>query len=105
MPIQQFSVQSSKEAYEVFCGRGVLSRLPEAVGATAGGGNVFLVSSTRVWRHCGTRIQKILRGKYRATILMDDREAAKNLATVNRACRQLVRAGADRHALLVAIGG
>jgi 3-dehydroquinate synthase len=37
--------------------------------------------------------------------LFDDREAAKNLSTVEKACRQLVRAGADRRALLVAVGG
>jgi 3-dehydroquinate synthase len=38
-------------------------------------------------------------------ILFDDREAAKNLSTVENVCRRLVRAGADRHALLIAVGG
>jgi 3-dehydroquinate synthase len=53
----------------------------------------------------GARIEKNFRGVHRATILFDDREAAKNLSTVQRVCRQLVRAGADRRALLVAVGG
>src|SRR5262249_28064442 len=35
----------------------------------------------------------------------DDREEAKNLATVERISRELVRAGADRRSLLVAVGG
>jgi 3-dehydroquinate synthase len=37
--------------------------------------------------------------------LIDDAETAKNLSTVERACRDLVRAGADRRALIVAVGG
>ena len=41
----------------------------------------------------------------RRPILFDDREASKNMATVERLCRQLVRAGADRRAVLVAVGG
>jgi 3-dehydroquinate synthase len=36
---------------------------------------------------------------------MDDGETAKNLSTVEHACRDLVRAGADRGALIVAVGG
>src|SRR6202035_1778836 len=51
------------------------------------------------------RIEKILGASRRATILMDDRELAKNLSTVEKTCRQLVRVGADRRALLVAVGG
>ena len=47
-----------------------------------------------------------LRGRgAQGTILFDDREALKNMATVERLCRQLVRAGADRRAVLVAVGG
>lgn len=38
-------------------------------------------------------------------ILFDDREAAKNLSTVEEICRALIRAGADRQATLVAAGG
>jgi 3-dehydroquinate synthase len=37
--------------------------------------------------------------------LIEDGETAKNLSTVERACRDLVRAGADRRALIVAVGG
>ena len=68
-------------------------------------GTVFLVSSPRVWRHWGARIEKAFQGISKATILFDDREAAKNLSTVEQLCRQLLRAGADRRATLVAVGG
>ncbi len=66
---------------------------------------MFAISSPRVWRRWGRRVEKLLGGARRATILIDDGEGAKNLATVERACRDLVRAGADRRALVVAVGG
>jgi 3-dehydroquinate synthase len=39
------------------------------------------------------------------TILFDDRESAKRLATVEGIARKLTRAGADRRSALVALGG
>ncbi len=36
---------------------------------------------------------------------MDDAESAKNLSTVEKLSRSLVRAGIDRHALIIAVGG
>ena len=89
----------------MLCGRGVVAQSRKALSAIADDDAIFLISSPRVWRSCGARIGKIFRADRKKTILMDDGEAAKNLATVERACRQLVRAGADRRAMLVAIGG
>ena len=103
--MKKIRVQAATGAYEVLCGRGALAQLPRAVSTAGGKGSVFVVSSPRVWRHWGARIEKILGKSRRAPILMDDREAAKNLSTVERACRQLVHAGADRRALIVAVGG
>jgi 3-dehydroquinate synthase len=98
-------VRSASGAYEVYCGRGVLKRLPAVIESVGDKAAVFAISSPSVWRHWGKRVEKILGGSRHATILMDDRETAKNLSTVERACRELVRAGADRRALLVAVGG
>jgi len=53
----------------------------------------------------GRSDRKDFQGVHRATILFDDREAAKNLSTVEKACRELGARGADRRALLVAVGG
>jgi len=68
-------------------------------------GAVFVISSPRVWRHWGGRIERQLARRSPQTILIDDAETAKNLSTVERACRDLVRAGADRRAVIVAVGG
>ncbi len=68
--------------------------------------SVYLLSSPRVWRHWG----RALRTSFRSTggcktILFDDRETSKSMATVERVCRALVRAGADRRCVLLAAGG
>ena len=103
--MKKIRVQAANGAYEVLCGRGALERLPRAVSSAENKGAVFVLSSSRVWRYWGARVEKILGNARQATILMDDREAAKNLSTVERTSRQLVRAGADRRALLIAVGG
>lgn len=103
--MKKVSVQAASGKYEVLCGRGVLRELPRVVARIRGDGSVYVVSSRRVWRRWGKRVEKLLGLARRATILIDDGETAKNLSTVERACRDLVRAGADRRALLVAVGG
>jgi 3-dehydroquinate synthase len=109
-------VRSAARVYSVECGRGVLARLPQAIAALGESSGVFIVSSPQVWKGCGRRIERALSGaaagrgrrgrreKF-AVVLFDDRESAKHLATVEEICRELSRAGADRGAVLVAVGG
>jgi 3-dehydroquinate synthase len=103
--MKKISVQATNGNYEVLCGRGALRELAPVASRVGQGGAVFVISSARVWRRWGKRIEGLLGGARSATILMDDAETAKNLSTVERACRDLVRAGADRRALIVAVGG
>ena len=103
--MKKISVRAANGKYDVLCGRGVLRELPRMASRIRPDGAVFVVSSPRVWRHWGSRIEKLLRSTRPATILMDDAETAKNLSTVEQTCRDLVRAGADRRALIVAVGG
>jgi 3-dehydroquinate synthase len=104
-PMKKIPVRAANGKYEVVCGRGVLRELPRLVSRVCQGGAVFVISSPRVWRHWGARIERSLGKARRATILIDDGETAKNLSTVERTCRDLVRAGADRRATIVAVGG
>src|SRR5580704_6225216 len=103
--MKKIIVGAANGKYEVVCGRGVLRELPRMVSRIAEDGAVYVISSARVWRHWGAAIEKRLGAARRATILIDDAETAKNLSTVEKACRDLVRAGADRRALIVAVGG
>lgn len=103
--MKKITVQAANGKYDVLCGRGVLRELPRVVSRFREDGAAFVISAPRVWRHWGARIEKLLAGVRRATILMDDAETSKNLTTVERASRELVRVGADRRALVVAVGG
>jgi 3-dehydroquinate synthase len=103
--MKKISVRAANGKYDVLCGRGVLRELPRVASRVGQRGAVFVISSRRVWRHWGARVERLLGRARRATILIDDAEIAKNLSTVERACRDLVRAGADRRALIVAVGG
>jgi 3-dehydroquinate synthase len=103
--MKKISVRAANGKYDVLCGRGALRELPRVASRIRPDGAVFVISSPRVWRHWGSRIEALLGSRRRATILIDDGETAKNLTTFERACRDLVRSGADRRALVVAVGG
>jgi 3-dehydroquinate synthase len=104
--MKRYLIRSSGGDYPLICGRGLVRRggwLARQLPANRSG--VFLLSSPRVWRHCGSVLAGALAPAHPRRILFDDREAAKNLSTVERIERALVRAGADRGALIVAAGG
>jgi 3-dehydroquinate synthase len=97
-------VASSSGSYTIYCGAGALSRAPSLVKRLRESTGVFVLSSPNVWHHWGRALAKMIPGA-RNPILFDDRESAKRLATVGGIARELVHAGADRHAVIVALGG
>ena len=103
--MKKIRVTAAGGNYEVLCGPGALRELPRTAARIAGKGATFILSSPRVWRNCGSRVRKALGYHPAKIILMNDGETAKNLLTVERACRDLVRGGADRRSLVVAVGG
>ena len=99
-------MRSSAGRYAVVCGAGVLRNAAEEVRRLGKFSRIHLVSSPRVWRAVGKSVVSGLRLK--ATFskhLMNDAESAKNLRTVEKLSRSLVRGGIDRHSLIVAVGG
>jgi 3-dehydroquinate synthase len=68
--------------------------------------SVHIVSSAKVWRAVGKSVQRGVGVKNSGAVhLMNDGESTKKLRTVELLTRDLVRAGADRKSLLVAVGG
>ncbi len=99
-------VRSSAGDYRVLCHSGLLQRLSTELEALGGHSNIHFVTSPRVWEALGKTALDGFRKKKRPQIhLLDDHEAAKTLSTVENATRLLVRAGADRHSLIIAMGG
>lgn len=106
MSPRRIAIVSENGRYEVAYGSGVLSGAAARIRSLGENSGVFLLTSPRVARHWRGKLERALRRtNLRGTLLFDDREAAKSIATIERVCRQLVRAGADRRALLVAAGG
>jgi 3-dehydroquinate synthase len=106
MKTKRISVQSSKGAYSVVCGAGVLRRSSEEIAALGRFSGIHIVSSHRVWRAVGKKLDKQLRASGPQQLhVMDDAESKKNLRTVETVSRSLLKAGADRNSLLVAVGG
>ncbi|HEV2422768.1 MAG TPA: 3-dehydroquinate synthase [Candidatus Acidoferrales bacterium] len=103
--MKTIQVETRSASYAVVCERGALGRLGSLVEKLGAGGELFVLSSPRVWRFCGKEVARALRDSHRCLVLFDDREVAKRLTTVERICRKLAHARADRRALLVAVGG
>jgi len=102
--MRTFRVTSSAGAYTIHCGEGALTQAPRLIDRLGDSTGVFVLSSSKVWRHWGRTLAKTIPGG-KDPILFDDRESAKRLATVESIARQLVRARADRRAIVVAVGG
>jgi 3-dehydroquinate synthase len=106
MKPKRISVRSSGGAYTVVCGAGVLSRAAQEIAALGRFSSIQVVSSPRVWRAVGKRVARSFTGSHALALhRMDDAESAKNLQTVEGLARALVKSGADRNSLLVAVGG
>jgi len=91
-------------AYTFHCSRGALAQAPKLIKRLAPNAGVFVLSSPQVWRHWGGVLARTLPGAKRP-ILFDDKESSKRLSTIEEIARSLIRSGADRHAVLVAVGG
>lgn len=103
--MKRILVKSSAGSYSVVCGAGVLARLGSRLRRIGEFSSVHVVTSPRVWTAVGKRIQTGLRGMNAQVHRFNDAEAAKNLASVELIARGLVKAGADRRAAVIAVGG
>jgi len=106
MKKKRILVNSSAGRYAIVCGAGVLRRAAEEIRQLGKFSRVHLVSSPKVWRAVGKSVLSSLglKNAY-ARHLMNDAESEKNLGTVEELSRSLVRAGIDRHSLIIAVGG
>jgi 3-dehydroquinate synthase len=110
MSVQRFHVRAGAHHYDVVCGSGALRRVIPEISGLGEFSSVHVLSSPRVWRATGKQIRKHIgpnggpNGANRLH-LFDDAETKKTMRSVESICRALVRTGADRRALLVAVGG
>jgi 3-dehydroquinate synthase len=103
---QAIRVRSLARDYFVLCGHGVLREAARHIARLGEFSSVHILSSGRVWRALDSKIQRGVPVRRNVHVhLFDDSETAKTLSTVEVVARKLVRAGADRKSLLIAVGG
>jgi 3-dehydroquinate synthase len=106
MPIKNIVVKAAGGGYACLCGAGVLRHAAREIARLGEFSSVQVVSSPRVWRSVGKSVKRGLARDGAANLhLFDDGEPQKNMRSVESLCRALTRAGADRRALIVAVGG
>ncbi len=99
-------VRAAAGDYFVLCRRGLLRDASRAIERLGRFSSVHVLSSPRVWRALGKKLKtRLSRNADVHLHLFDDAETAKTLKTVEALARKLVRAGADRKSLLIAVGG
>jgi 3-dehydroquinate synthase len=103
---QVIRVHSSSRNYSVLCRRGLLKNAAREIARLGKFSSFHILTSPRVWRAISKALRQELSFHTNAHVhLFNDAEAAKNLTTVESLTRKLVRAGADRKSLLIAVGG
>jgi 3-dehydroquinate synthase len=92
--------------YNVHCSPDVLRRAGSLLSRLKDVTGVYILASPTVWSYCGRGVMRALaKHKPLKIILFDDSESSKDLQTIEALTRQLVLAGADRRAAIVAVGG
>jgi 3-dehydroquinate synthase len=99
-------VRAASGNYSVVCRRGAMAQAQKAIARLGKFSSVHILSSPLVWN----ALEKKIRGGIPARLapnvhLFDDAESEKNLQSVEGLTQSLVGAGADRGAMVVAIGG
>ena len=99
-------VRAATGKYSVVCGRGAMGRAPKEIARLGKFSSVHILSSPLVWHALEKKIRHGISARLAPSVhLFDDAESEKNLQSVEGLAQSLVSAGADRHALIVAIGG
>ena len=100
-------VTTPSRSYEVLIASGALARAGESLGSLLGNRKAFVVTVPPVRKRWAKIFMRSLAaaGIKAALLEMPDGERAKRLSTLETLADQLVKAGADRGATLIALGG
>ena len=103
----QVPVSTPSRSYEVLIGRGLLENAGECLCQVVGGLRALVVTAAPIRRRWGkVLMQSLGKASMTAELLeMPDGEPAKRLTTLERLADKLVKLGADRGVVLIALGG
>jgi 3-dehydroquinate synthase len=105
--LRSVTVELGERSYPVEIGAGTIAGLGARVVAATGAKRAVVITVPPVGRRYAGRVLRSLRGAGLSAARIDvpDGDASKSLRQVERLYHELLRAGADRHTTLVALGG
>jgi 3-dehydroquinate synthase len=105
--LRSVTVDLGDRSYAVEIGAGTLVGIGARVAETTGARRAVVITAPPVGKRYAARVLRSLRaaGLRASRIDVPDGEASKSLRQVERLYHELLRAGADRHTVLVALGG
>ncbi|HVM91924.1 MAG TPA: 3-dehydroquinate synthase [Terriglobales bacterium] len=100
-------VTAPSRSYEVLIESGSLERSGESLSSFVGGRRAFIVTVPPVRKPwANVLVRSLAEANVKSEVLvMPDGESAKRLSTLEKLAEQLVKAGADRGTILIALGG
>jgi len=98
-----YTIKTPQREYCAIVERGILGRLAHYVPKKSG--TVFVVTNEDVWRRYGDKVARNFSDVAHEVLFLPGGEERKRLAHVEAAAEEMVRRGADRSSLVVAIGG
>jgi 3-dehydroquinate synthase len=105
--VRSVRVELGERSYPIRIGSGILADAGRAIARRTGSRHAVIVTVPRVGRRYGTTLQRSLRaaGLRVDRLAVPDGDATKNLDQVKQLYDRLLRCGADRDSVLVALGG
>ncbi|MBZ5552142.1 MAG: 3-dehydroquinate synthase [Acidobacteriia bacterium] len=102
----EIQVPIATRRYSIILGRGEATENPALKSLVKSSTKVFLITNRTIWGKYSQRVRS--KGSILASavpLLIPDGERFKNMRWYQWLCRELVRRGADRKSLIVALGG
>jgi 3-dehydroquinate synthase len=105
--LRKLRIRAPGGSYPVLIGSGALGELPALLDGGERPSRLHVVTDRRVARSHGDRVERLLgrTGLPLSRTVLPPGEGSKSFAQLERILRDAVRAGADRRALLIALGG
>src|SRR5580698_2872608 len=105
MALARIPVRSHAGKYSIVCGTGALKHAGKEIAALGKFSSVHIITAPKVWKAVAKLVPSDLVANKSAIHLMSDAETHKDMRNVESISRDLVRSGADRKSLIVAVGG
>ena len=96
-------IKTPQRDYCAIVERGILGRIAHYIPKKSG--KIFVVTNEDVWRYYGDQVTRSLSDIAHEVLCLPGGEERKRLAHVEAAAEEMMRRGADRSSIVVAVGG